>query len=181
MKVHMNKQMNRMIKMAAISFLSAIALAGCGSDGDVPSAYQGVFQDPSGVKLDLTSSAAQLVVEGKTLKMAVAPISYDKLFAGQAGFYIYQEKDSKLMDVYMVTPDLSTKKDAGGIVYYTTDIIYLQIDLNQKNPVPAITLVHADQGTVMLDTQTKTWQAGWPAQANEYSLVRTAAASDLKL
>ena len=177
------KATQNVMKSVIVAILSTLVLAGCGNDNEnVPKAYQGVFQDQSGVRLDLTGNAAQLQVEGKTLKEPVSPLTYDTLLAGTPGFYIYQaNKDAKIMDVYMVTPDISTKKEAGGIIYYTTDIVYMQIDLSQQSAVASITIVHADLGTVMLDTSAKTWEAGWPAHASEYNLVRTAAQSELKI
>lgn len=178
MKTQMN--VSNMIRLAAVAAFAAVALAGCGDDNDnVPKTYQGTFQgqsDQGGVSLTLTGSDASLSIEGKTLKGPVNPIDYDKLLNAQAGFYIYQENDKdKVMDVYWVTPDAASKKEAGGLIYYTTDIVYMQIDLNLKDAAPSVTIVHADQGTVMLDTATKKWEAGWPAHATEVTLVRAAA------
>src|SRR4051812_43439786 len=129
------KTMN-LLKLALVSALAAIALGACGSDGSVPKAYQGTFRGQNGETLVLTGSKAQLSIDGKTLSADVAPIDYKKLLAGQPGFYIYQEdKNDKLLDVYWITPNIATKKSEGGIVYYTTDVVYTQIDLNQKSAV----------------------------------------------
>lgn len=170
------KTMN-LLKLAVVSVLAAVILGACGADNDnIPKAYQGTFQGQNGEMLILSGSKAQLSIEGKTLSANVAPLSYKTLLVGQPGFYIYQEnKDDKVLDVYWITPNVATKKEEGGIVYYTTDIVYTQIDLNQKNAVQSVTIVHSDVGTVMLDSQSKEWQAGWPEHSETSNLVRVAA------
>ena len=166
------KKWIKSMKWAIVCGVSMLAMAACSHDGSVPDAYRGTFQNSSGVQLTLSDSNATLQVNGKTIQGAVAPIDYNKLSQGQAGYYIDQIKNDSVMDVYWITPNASTRQENGGLIYYTTDIVYMKIDLNQKNPVPAITLVHAADGEVMIDTQSKTWQAGWPAHADQYDLVR---------
>ena len=161
--------MNR-IALTFLAALTAIALQAC---GNIPSAYRGHFEDDSGVKLDVYQNSVRLEIEGKLILGEAHPITYEQLLEGKPGFYIdLKNENDTLSDVYWVTPHLETRIEAAGLIFYTTDIVYLQIDLKQSERVHSIHLLHADMGVMMLDRAQKSWHAGWPPFSRECTLLR---------
>ena len=173
-------KLNSFVKTCLIVCLS-IGASACGDPaGGIPKAYRGVFEQGN-IRLDIVSSAGRLEIDGKTLEAKASPISYASLVLGTPGFYNeVSAQDSTLMDVYWITPDTSTKREEGGMIFYTTDIIYMQINLTQTDPVGSIEIVHSAKGEVELDSQTQQWQIGWPMDPETISVVRTAAKSSYK-
>lgn len=157
-----------------VGLFSVLALSACGKNGTgIPKPYQGTFVDASNTTtMTIQKDSAALVTPDTNISAKVQKLSYDKLIGGQSGFFLRQKVGTNLIEVFWITPDTTSRNEAGGIIYFTSDIVYIQLDPTVKDKVQLLTVIHSKAGSVMLDTVTKTWQAGWPAEVQELSLMR---------
>ena len=167
------------ISLRAFAFAALVLLAVANARaGEIPKGYRGVYRDAaSTVRLELKESKALLEVGGAAYKADVERESYAKVYEGllkgKPFLYIPQPRgNAGTLEVYWVTPNLSTQKAEGGLTAYRADIIYMRLNREQPTEVASLKIVHSKDGMVMLDTVKRVWQAGWGAEFGEYDLRR---------
>lgn len=155
-------------------FAAIIVMVGVGC-GAVPSAYRGEFQDAAkGVRLELEARKGVFQdAQGKKIDSKASDLKFESLEKGIAGIYVSTSPVSEnKLEVYWVNPDLSTRQEAAGLVWVSSEVIYTLFDLSQKDDVREIELSHCEKGTVLLDTLSQRYQIGCPAEIEFYKLTR---------
>ena len=168
------KKTNSRNQLFALSFLVGLlsVASGCGV---IPHAYQGKYvDDGNGVKLELKTSEGMLqLASGRTLQTKAENLSFDKLQQGIAGIYVILNPASKdILEIHWISPRAETRREEGGLIWFESEVLYSFLDLNSRDTVDSLALVHCENGTVLLDPPTKRWQIGCPAGALTYQLRR---------
>lgn len=163
----------RLMTAALLFFVAAWARA-----GEIPKGYRGVYRDAAQtVRLELRESKALLEVNGAAYRADVERENYAKIYEGMLKgkpyLYIPQPRGKEeALEVYWITPKLSTQKMEGGLTAYRADIIYMRLNREQPTEVATLKIIHSKDGMVMLDTVKRVWQAGWGAEFGEFDLRR---------
>jgi hypothetical protein len=149
----------------------ALALGACGA---IPSAYRGNYQGSNGALLKLGGTKGTMTKSNsEVLASKVRPLAYADLEKGLPGIYVQPNPTNpKLLDIFWLRPKLETKQSQAGITWYTTEIYYSLFDANQKAKLESVRLIYSNEGTVMLDGPTKTWQVGWPPSPRQVVFTR---------
>ena len=163
------------MKLSNWFLLGAVVLstAACGK---IPSAYQGDFADSAqGAKLTLGGDSGKLTTsDGRELEAKADDLTFDKLQEGSTGIYLSKNSaNDQLTDVYWIAPNMATKQTGGGLVWFTSEVIYTIMDAKRSDKVPNIEFFHCKDGMVILDSNTKRFQLGCPAGPVRYNMVRT--------
>jgi len=150
--------------------LLALALGACGA---IPGAYRGNYQGSNGTILKLSGTKGRLTTKSEIINSKVRPLAFEALSLGEPGIYVQPNPvNNKLLDIFWLRPKMNTRQEAGGMVWYTSEVYYSLFDANQKIKLDKIQLVYSDEGTVMLDVPTGTWQVGWPASPRNVTFTR---------
>jgi len=167
----MNNSISKML-LAATFLTLLLGAVGCGT---IPSAYRGNFEDTTNnVKLTLEASGGTFTTaDGRKIVSDTLSLTSDNLIEGLPGIYttlnpVYQNR----LEIYWVNPDLNTRTQEGGLMWFNAEVFYTLLDINQEDNVDEMEFFHCDQGKVMIDVPTKRWQIGCPADPDYYRLVR---------
>lgn len=143
--------------------------------GKIPSAYQGDFVDAAqGAKVSLGGDSGTLSTsDGRALEAKANDLNFDNLQEGKVGIYLSQNSaNGNLTDVYWIAPNMATKQEAAGLVWFSSEVMYTIMDSKREDKVASIEFFHCKDGMVMLDTSTKRFQLGCPAGPLHYNMVR---------
>lgn len=160
------------IKTLASLVVTLALTSGCGV---IPRAYQGTFIDETnGAKLELKGGEGILQTSsGKVIQAKAEALTFEKLQQGTAGIYVIANPTSKdLIEIHWIGPRPETKKEAGGLTWFESEVLYTFLDIKSRDKADAIELAHCENGTVLLDPLTKRWQIGCPAGTLAYFLKR---------
>lgn len=149
-----------------------VALSACGK---VPGAYQGKFKDATtGASLVMEQGGGTLrTSSGREIKAEAKDMEFDQLLEGRAGIYMSKNPTAKtMMDIFWISPKLQTRQSRGGLVWFESEVVHAMLDLEAREKVPFLELIHAESGLVTLDLSTKRWQIGWPANPVHYRMER---------
>ncbi len=157
----MKTQMNLNKKLSvALSALVLIALSSCGK---IPSGYQGTFVDqPTGTKLVLSSDEGKFTeTTGREISAKADSLAFDSLAQGKAGLYTLPVPgNDKMTELLWIVPDVATRQENSGYVWFNAEILDTRIMNEAKDPVASITAEHCRSGSVMLYAADKTWIHG---------------------
>jgi hypothetical protein len=160
------------MKNILFSIFAVMMLAAC---GQVPGAFKGTYEDKEkGAKLELQQSEWKLTTaDGRVLQAKVEALDVESLKAGKDGVYVLENPTNKtLLDVFFAHPNVSSKQEASGLIWYESELAYTLIDKDQKEPAAAIDFFHCLKGLATIDSVTSRWELGCPAGATTYHLVR---------
>jgi hypothetical protein len=167
----MKKLISKLLLAATFTTLLLLTV-GCGT---IPSAYRGNFEDSANnVQLTLEASGGVFTTaDGRKLIADTQSLNADNLIEGQPGIYTtlnpaYQNR----LEIYWINPDLSTRKEEGGLMWFNAEVFYTLLDIRQEDTVNEMEFFHCDIGKVMIDMPTQRWQIGCPADPDYYRLVR---------
>ncbi len=141
--------------------------------GKIPKAYQGDFVDAAtGTTLKLESNEGTLkAADGTELKGKAEDADFDALLDGKPAIYLSTLPGNNV-DVFWVVPNLSTRQEREGRVWYVSDIIYMQMNSKQESQVNNLTMFRCKNGQVSLDKSTKEFVPGCPAAPQYFNMVR---------
>lgn len=165
----MNK---KQLKVTLSGILLAAALSACGK---VPEGYQGKYQDTAtGAKLTLESTSGAInLSSGREIKGDFSKLEFDGLIEGKPGIYLRTlSTDDKMNEVFFLFPRKETRKEEAGFVWLNAEILYSRMSADQKEKVQQLKMIHCEDGVLMLDLPTKTWNGGCPTGATQYDFVR---------
>jgi len=149
--------------------LSAVAC------GKIPDAYQGNFEDTTqGASISLSGNGGVFTTsDGRKLESDATDLSFENLQEGKTGIYVNaNSQDNKLLDIFWIAPNIASKQEGGGMVWFQSEVIYTLMDSKKENAVPNIEFFHCKDGTVMLDISTQKFQLGCPANPLHYNMLR---------
>jgi hypothetical protein len=165
--------------MKTINLVAAIVVtvitAACGK---IPAAYTGKYVDrSSGTQLELKDAEGTLTdASGAQLKSKAIALSFDALSKGQQGIYLKADSLNKSeLEVFWISPDLSTVENTAGFSVMSAEILYTKMDTKAKGKAQTLELMHCKDGKIMLDQPTKQWNGGCPAGSPNLVMERTAA------
>ncbi len=162
------------MKFVKVMMAVAVALVAVGC-GKIPSAYQGEFVDAaSGVKLKLGGSDGELVfADGRKLEAKADDHKFENIKEGKPGIFLGQNtRNGNLVDIFWLNPNLTTRQEVEGFVWYTSEVLYTIVDSKREDKVPSVQFFHCTDGQVMLDMTTQQMQMGCPAGPKVYTFVR---------
>ncbi len=139
-------------------------LTACGEV--VPEAYRGEFVDAaSGAKLQMNAeSGVYQETSGRIVKARTHEISFEELRKGASGVFMRDNPtNAQILEVYWVSPDLTTKQEAGGIESYQAEVFFFRMEKSKQTKIDLLNTVHSREGIISLDVPTSQWQIGWPA------------------
>ena len=141
--------------------------------GKIPKGYQGDFVDAaSGATLKLESNEGTLkTADGRELKGKAEDQDFGALLEGKPAIYLSSLQGNNV-DVFWLVPNMSTRQEAAGYVWYTSEVIYTQMNAKQDSQVPSISFFRCTDGHVMLDKSTKEMTLGCPAGPQIMNMVR---------
>ncbi len=77
------------------------------------------------------------------------------------------------MDVFWLSPNLTSRQEGGGKVWFNAEVLYTILSSEAKDKVNEVSLFHCQDGQVQIDTVTKNMQMGCPAHPTTYRMIRT--------
>lgn len=157
--------MKKLLKILTLGSVILLAQA-CGDE--VPKSFRGNFQDnDSGTTLTLKASSGTFDTgEGRILSASRSDLGFEDLLAGKPGIYTrFNPVNQKIYEVYWIQANEGTRDRGGDLEWFDAEILYFHMNIENEGPVEVIELIHAEEGTVMLDLKKKRWQMGWPADA----------------
>lgn len=168
---------NMKLNKSLLGLLMALALSACGK---IPEAYRGDFQDAAtGTKLKLESNAGILNVISAAGTREIKGEADDKmefqsLVEGKPGVYLrVSDQHPDEMEVFFLFPRKETRKQEYDFAWIEAEILYTRMDPKREEKVQQFKMIHCEDGLLMLDLPTKSWNGGCPAGATEYDFVRT--------
>jgi hypothetical protein len=160
--------MRSLLVIIAVSFLSVAC-------GKVPSSYIGGFADPEkGATLKIEQNDWTFSGGGRSLVSKSQDLKFEEIVQGKAGVYIQKNSlNDKILEVYWMNPNLASRFDGAGKVFFTGELIYTQLSSEAKDKVNEINLFHcATGGQLELDTATQRILMGCPAGPTTYRMLR---------
>lgn len=157
---------------AFITLTVALFASACGK---IPKSYQGNYVDSNtGAKLTLSGSDGTLTTQdGRTLKSEANTLDYGALLKGQSGIYLRpSESDQDVIEIFWLLPKPETRKTENNFVWMSSEVLYTRMNTRHKNAVPNLEMVHCENGTIMLDLPSNTWNGGCPAERTDYRFLR---------
>ncbi len=165
------------MKMFKISNLLLVAcLALLSACGGIPSAYQGEFRDDAlGANLKLSGSEGTFSeATGVLVKTPAMALAFEALQKGKPGIYLRKNPMREdLIDIYWIQPRFTEKQEAGGLLWYPTDVYYTLVSTAQEDKVNELRMIYSRNALVTLEPSTKSWQVGWAANPTEFKFRRT--------
>lgn len=169
----MKTQMNMKNKLSVV--FSALVLVALSSCGKVPSAYQGTYLDQvSGSKLELNGQEGKFTeATGREITAKADSAQFDALAQAKAGLYTRSVPGAdKTMEFFWVIPEVASRQETSGFVWFNAEILYTRMQTNEKDPVPSISVAHCKNGMLLLDAPTKTWNGGCGADTVPMTFTR---------
>lgn len=159
--------------LVSIVSIAALLISGCKG---VPNAYLGEYQDSTGnVRVELSSTEGTIrLADGRRITSKLEELKFDLLKEGKRALYARENsRVSDLIEIFMIEPNMSTRQESGGLIWYNAEIIFSMIKDKDATAAKNLTLVHCIQGTVLLDTVTSRIQLGCPANPERIELKKT--------
>lgn len=159
--------------LTPILFSLALMFSACGK---IPTAYQGVFVDASsGTRLELTSDSGKFAdSSGRAIDEKAYSLDFKDLAGAQPGIYVQPNPaNANEILVYWLRPDLTSRREEQGFVWLTSEVFYTRMNIQLKDKVPQIEMIHCMNGLLMLDTPSQTWNGGCPAEHEDLILKRS--------
>ena len=159
------------IKIIVLAIITSGVISACGG---IPAAYRGKYLDPAtGTKLELTRSSGTFESNGRALSAQTEVLDFEKLLAAETGIYMDQDpNDAKYFKIYWIHPNITTRQEAAGLVWYQAEILYTAMDSTREQPVDQILIIYSKDGWIMLDLVRKKPQIGWSANPASYDMRR---------
>ena len=148
-------------------------LSGCGDK--IPSSYQGTFQDANAhVSVQLRGGDGDLsLADGRVLKASAQDGNFATLSSGKPGIYMRPNSaNSNYVDVIWLNPNVTSKQSNADIVWFQTEILYMELNTKQGGKIEALEFTHCLDGAVEFDTTSKALQFGCPVGAQQINAVR---------
>lgn len=160
----------RIVQLVLIVAMALSAVA-CGK---IPSKYKGKYLDAAtGTTLELTSSEGILTMPTKTLTAKISKVDVQALSAGTPGIYTrVDEADEDYMEIFWIDPYVNGRKEEAGLLWMNSEVVYTKINTKNKEAAKRLKVLHCDQGLVMIDTVTGSWNGGCPEDADEFDMVK---------
>ena len=165
--------MKKSIKLSLLGALVALALSACGK---IPDNYQCSFTDnATGTKLTLGGSEGALRLNtGRELKASADNLQFEALLEGKPGIYIRPAAiNPDIIEIFWFQQRKTTRKTEAEFTWEESEVLYSRMDSKLKEKVNNFKMIHCENGMLMLDLSTKTWNGGCPAGKREYDFVRT--------
>jgi hypothetical protein len=165
-------------KLAALNIiLGALVILLTTACGKIPKGYQGEYTDAaSGATLKLEASEGTLKTsDGRELKGKAEDADFDALLQGKQAIYLSELKNNNV-DVFWLVPNMATRQESAGYVWFVSEVIYTQMNAKQEEKVGGINFFHCKDGHVMLNTATKEMNLGCPAGPAVFNMIRGGAA-----
>jgi hypothetical protein len=158
-----------------LAMVGVLLVSACGDR--VPAGFRGDFVDArTGSKLTLNAESGVFqTTDGRKLEANRMQMDFEDLAKGTPGIYTRQNpKNTQILEIYWIQPDAASRDQAGGMQWFTAEVLFFRMERETDKPVDVLNLVHSRVGTVMLDTPTKQWQIGWPAGSELLEMRRVA-------
>lgn len=165
--------MKNKIKLLALSLFVAASLSACGK---IPEGYRGDFADQvTGAKLTIGGSEGELVLNnGRSLKATADTLQFDALLEGKPGIYLRSTSDNaEEMEVFWLFPRKESRKQEADFVWVEAEVMYSRMNAKDKDKVQQFRMLHCENGMLLLDLPTKSWNGGCPDGSTLYDFVRT--------
>ena len=176
--------MKNVMKISTLNLLLGAAMilltTACGK---IPAGYQGDFVDAaSGTKITLGASEGVMkTTDGRELKGKAEDLSFENLQEGKQAIYLGQNtRDGNMFDVFWLNPNLTTRQESNGLVWFQSEVIYTMMNAKQEQKVDAISLFRCKDGQVILDTVKQRMTMGCPAGPEQLNMVRASDKKDEK-
>jgi len=164
-------QMSTLTKFLLLGLVAG-ALSACGV---IPKAYRGEYVDEAkGARIQLQSKKGRFIgADGAKVEAKALDLGFDGLSEGKSGIYVAPNPvQGSVLDVFWIEPAAATRQSAGGLVWFEADVLYAGLDAAKGSKVSSFDVMRCAQGTVLLDTQTRHWQVGCPAETESFHFVR---------
>lgn len=160
-------------KRLVVILLGFTALVGCKG---IPNAYLGLYKDSSRqVELELSTYEAKLrLADGRKLSAKLEEMKFELLIKGQRALYARPNgRNEDLVEIFMVDPNLSTRQEANGLIWYESEIVYTLVNSKDESAAKNISLAHCQRGMVLLDLATNRIRIGCPENPDRFELTKT--------
>jgi hypothetical protein len=161
------------------SFLTPFALLGLLVSGvsgcKLPGDYRGTFANQgAGLSLKVQGNKATLTLpDGRKLQAKASELSVDSLATGKPGIYISDVKENpNEMEVFWVNPK-GRPNEEHDLIWMEAEVIVTRMTKKQKGKARELTLMHCEEGALIVDRVTRTTNGGCPAGTESHTLVRT--------
>lgn len=164
--------MKTQIMKVLLTLSIAMTAVGCGV---IPSEYRGTFRDSaSGTTLVLKAKGGVFTdAQGKSTKAKAQDLKFENLAKGQAGIYVSaNSSDKNALEVFWIAPNMETRQEAVGVVWFQSEVIYSLLNMEQKGKASAIDIMRCEKGTVMLDMPNRRFEIGCGANPESFRLSR---------
>jgi len=159
-------------KTATIAGIALFFLAGCIS---VPKQYRGKYEERKGrYALTLSGSKATFSGMDMVVESKVRQATFKELMKPQMAMYVASDgKKDNLLQAYWLIPDLASKQEAEGFIWYDAKVFLGEFDTTLAEKASNWNVTYCTQGTLLLDTASKTWQIGCSASVKKLTFDRT--------
>lgn len=170
----MKSHQNRILCGFKAVALAAVALA-FSSCGKIPEGYRGKFRDTAtGTQVTLNMASGALAFpSGRLIESDASDADFEDLLESKPGIYVrpHAEKPD-LVEVFWFNPKPQTRKEESGFVWLEAEVLYSRMNSKDEDKVQQFKMIHCENGMVLLDLPSKTWNGGCPADPIEYDFVR---------
>lgn len=166
--------MNQKLILNALILAVAAGLSACGKN--IPSSYQGYFEDKAqGAKLSLDVAKGEVILkDGRKITATINDLKFDDLAGGKAGIYLRSvDNDPERSEVFWIMPNKSTRQEQSGYVWMEAELLYTRLNFKNSKNVKTITMTHCTNGQLNLDLVSKIWMEGCGTDEVEYRFVRS--------
>ncbi len=156
--------------------LGTLAAVAAGTSAcKLPADYRGTYTG-SGMtlKVNFTLNKAMLTLaDGRKIEAKAEDLEIDAIASGRAGLYIRDNKDNaNITDVLWIQPKGGSLHDEQGFVWMDAEVAITRMTKKQPGKAQTITVLHCDNGQVMVDKPTGLYNGGCPAGTAESVLSR---------
>lgn len=151
--------------------MAAFLITGCREK--TPENYRGTYTDAkTGATLTLKKTKGTLQLpDGTLVRTKTELLSFESLSKGQTGIYMDFSKNGRVQLDWII-PDVNTRQEEAGIVWFTSTVIFSDMNLEISERAQKVALMICTNGQVILDTESKTFQVGCGADALDLILQR---------
>jgi hypothetical protein len=138
----------------------------------VPSTYVGNYSDTIS-KLSIGGGAASFTSQDSSISSELRDLTIAELKKGsKAAYMVADSVDKSMVKIYFVSPNIDTKEEGGGMLWYQSEVAIVAINTKAKGPVTHLNVAHCKDGAVSVDTTENRWQIGCSGNASELDLKR---------
>jgi hypothetical protein len=120
-----------------------------------------------------SSSGKYTETGGREISAEADSLQFDALTQAKAGLYTRPVAgNDKMMELFWIVPDVASRQENSGFVWFNSEILYTRMATEAKDPVAAIQVEHCKNGVLMLDVASQTWNGGCGADTVPMTFTR---------